>query len=223
MKRRPPRAALRTLAACALAAPLLAAATGCSHVPKIIVLEDPLSAEEHVALGVSYERGGELDLAAREYERALRKDRASFRARLNLGNVRLAEGRHDAARGEYLAALALRPADAEATNNLAWAALAAADDLDDALRRLDEALAAGDGRPRDALTPALLDTRGVLLGRLGRRAEADGAFAAAAAACLELRPPGGAVPAPAGSGCPDETLEEIRRHRDELAGRAPAR
>jgi tetratricopeptide (TPR) repeat protein len=92
-------------------------------VPKIIVLEDPLTAVEHVELGVAYERKGELDLALREYEMALRKDRKFFLARLNLGNVFLAKKEYGKAREEYLRALELRPGDPEATNNLSWAAL----------------------------------------------------------------------------------------------------
>ena len=70
---------------------LLAGAGGCSRIPKIIVLEDPLTAAEHVDLGVAYEKKGELDLAKREYERALSKDRKFYRARVNLGNVFLAK------------------------------------------------------------------------------------------------------------------------------------
>ncbi|HSE14550.1 MAG TPA: hypothetical protein VLB08_03065, partial [Candidatus Deferrimicrobium sp.] len=70
---------------------LLLLAGGCSRIPKIIVLEDPLTAAEHVDLGVAYERKGELGLAQREYERALLKDRKFFRARLNLGNIFLAK------------------------------------------------------------------------------------------------------------------------------------
>ena len=43
-------------------------AGGCSRIPRIIVLSDPLTAAEHVELGVAYERKGEVDLARREYE-----------------------------------------------------------------------------------------------------------------------------------------------------------
>ena len=66
---------------------VLLLAGGCSRIPRIIVLSDPLNAAEHVELGVAYERKGELDLARREYERALRKDGKLYRARVNLGNI----------------------------------------------------------------------------------------------------------------------------------------
>jgi len=197
---------------------------GCGRLPKIIVLEDPLSAEEHVTLGVAYERKGELAPAAREYERALKKDGKSFRARLNLGNVRLAEKRYGEARGEYLEALSLRPADPEATNNLAWAAILSGNDREEALRRVDAVLAAREAHPppADGLTPSLLDTRGVLLTRLERFAEAESAFARAEAACLAsgaLPGTGGPSPPP---GCPESVLLEIRAHREELRNFHPS-
>jgi tetratricopeptide (TPR) repeat protein len=199
---------------------LTAAMGGCAPLPQVVVLEDPLTAEEHVALGVAYERRGELEPAAREYERALKKDRSSFRAHLNLANVRLAQKRYGEARETYLKALGLRPLDPEATNNLAWVAILSGQGHEEALRRLDAVLAGREAAApaADGLTPVLLDTRGVLLGRLGRRAEAEAALALAEAICLAAgtapaplaAPPGAAVP------CPAQVLSEIRMHREEL-------
>ncbi len=208
-----------------LAVLLLAVAfPGCGHVPRIIVLEDPLSADEHVTLGVAYERKGELAPAAREYERALKKDGKSFRARVNLGNVRLAEKMYGEAREEYLKALALRPADPEATNNLAWTGILSGNGREEALRRLDAVFAERESRPppMDGLTPVLLDTRGVLLTRMARFAEAESALARAEAACLasgNLPATGDPGSAP---GCPEAVLREIRAHRDELRSSLPS-
>jgi tetratricopeptide (TPR) repeat protein len=193
----------RWLAAAVL---LAVAATGCGHVPKVIVLEDPLSAQEHVALGVAYERKGELDLAAREYGRALAKEPASFRARVNLGNVRLAQKRYDAAREEYLKALDRVPGDAGATNNLAWAAIYAGNGLDDALRRLESAM-----KDPASRTPPLLDTLGVLLGELSRDAEAAGAFAEGERRCEAGDP-----------ACTPSVRSELREHADALRRRRGA-
>jgi len=201
---------------------LAVALTGCGRVPRIIVLEDPLSADEHVALGVAYERQGELGPAAREYERALKKDGKSFRARVNLGNVRLAEKLYGEARAEFLKALALRPADPEAANNLAWAAILSGNGREEALLRLDEVFADREPRPppMDGLTPVLLDTRGVLLARMARFAEAESALARAEAACLAA----GGSPGIVGSspGCPEAVLREIRAHREELRSPLPS-
>jgi tetratricopeptide (TPR) repeat protein len=190
----------------ALLLSLLLAFSGCARVPKIIVLEDPLSPDEHVTLGVAYERKGELDPAAREYERALSKDPAFFQARVNLGNVRLAQKRYGEARQEYLAALELRPGDPEATNNLAWAAIFSGKDREDALRRMEAVLANPKRR-----SPPLLDTLGVLLGELSRPLEAERAFAEAERMC------GAGDPA-----CPDGVAKEIREHREAVRNRFPA-
>jgi len=219
-------------------APLLLAlllAGGCSRIPKIIVLEDPLTAAEHVELGVAYERKGELDLARREYERALLKDRKFYRARVNLGNVFLAKKEYTSAREEYLQALELRPGDAEVTNNLSWVAIFSGEGIDEALARM-ESIASGPVPPvfptagvpqqREARTGAgrratLLDTLGVLRMRANRPGPAEEAFALADALCRQA----GAAPREGVSGdalCPEEVLREIEDHRGELRRRFPS-
>ena len=194
---------------------LLLLAGGCSRIPRIIVLEDPLNAAEHVELGVAYERKGELDLARREYESALRKDRKLYRARLNLGNVFLAKKEYGKAREEYLLALELRPGDAEATNNLAWAAIFSGEGIDEALARMESVVSGPGGR-----RAALLDTLGVLRMNANRPGAAEEAFVLAEALCRQA----GAAPreglkeeAP----CPEEVLREIEGHRRELRSRFP--
>lgn len=173
--------------------------TGCGRVPRIIVLTDPLSAEEHLDLGVSYERKGELDLAAREYERALRRDRNLVQARINLGNVRMARKEYREAGEEYRKALSLHPGHPEASNNLAWAAILSGTGLEEAAAQMEAVLAAEERR-----TPPLLDTLGVLRMKLDRPG-AENAFAEAERRCL-------AAPAE----CPDAVLREIREHREKL-------
>ncbi|MBW1677952.1 MAG: tetratricopeptide repeat protein [Deltaproteobacteria bacterium] len=51
--------------------------------PRIIVLEDPLTAEEHLSLGVAYEKRGEFDSAIKEYRLAAKKLPIAY---LHLGN-----------------------------------------------------------------------------------------------------------------------------------------
>ena len=155
-----------------------AASAGCGSMPRIIVLNDPLSADEHVTLGVSYEKEGKLELASREYERALKKDPLSFPARFNLGNVRLAEKQYDVARKHYLKALEVRPDDPRAVNNYAWAAILSGDGREDALGRMKSVLS-------DPLhrKPIFLDTLGVLLMEMSRYSEAGEAFIEALARC----------------------------------------
>jgi Tfp pilus assembly protein PilF len=198
--------------------PLLLAlllAGGCSRLPKVIVLSDPLTAAEHVDLGVAYERKGELDLAQREYERALRKDKKFYRARVNLGNIFLAKKEYGSAREEYLLALELRPGDAEATNNLAWAAIFSGEGIDEALARMEGVVSGSGGR-----RPTLLDTLGVLRMRANRPGAAEEAFSQAETFCQEA----GAAPREGVNGdatCPEEVLREIEDHRRELRSRFP--
>ena len=190
-------------------------AGGCSRIPRIIVLEDPLSAAEHVELGVAYETKGELDLARREYERALQKDRKFYRARLNLGNIFLSKKEYGKAREEYLLALELRPGDAEATNNLSWAAIFSGEGIDEALARMESVVLGAGGR-----RPPLLDTLGVLRMRANRPREAEEAFALAETLCRQA----GAAPREGVNGfapCPEEVLREIQEHRRELKMRFP--
>jgi Tfp pilus assembly protein PilF len=194
---------------------LLLLAGSCSRLPKIIVLEDPLTVSEHVNLGVAYERNGELDLAQREYERALRKDGKSFRARVNLGNIFLAKKEYGKAREEYLLALELQPGDPEATNNLSWAAIYSGEGIDEALTRMESVVSVPGGRQ-----PALLDTLGVLRMHANRPGPAAEAFALADALCR----PSGAAPREGVTGnapCPEEVLREIEDHRAELRRRFP--
>ena len=194
---------------------VLLLAGGCSRVPRIIVLEDPLTAAEHVELGVAYERKGELDLAQREYERALRKDGKFYRARVNLGNVFLAKKEYGKAREEYLLALELRPGDAEATNNLSWAAISSGEGIDEALVRMDSVVSGSGGRQ-----PVFLDTLGVLRMRANRPGPAEEAFALAETLCRQA----GAAPREGvnkDAPCPEEVLREIEEHRRELRSRFP--
>lgn len=202
---------------------LLAAAhiSGCGRIPRIVVLSDPLSAKEHLELGVSYERRGELDLAVREYERALRKDRALLQARINLGNVRLAKGEFPEAKKEYRKALSLSPGHPEAANNLAWAAIGSGTGLEEAADRLEPILSTEANR-----TPPLLDTLGVLRMRLGRPGAGE-LFAEAEQRCLAARSAPGTGGERDGAGrteCPDDVLREIREHRADLGerNRSPA-
>jgi len=193
---------------------VLLLAGGCSRIPRIIVLSDPLNAAEHVELGVAYERKGELDLARREYERALRKDRKFYRARVNLGNIFLAKKEYGKARKEYLLALELRPGDAEATNNLSWAAIFSGEGIEEALTRMESVVSGPGGR-----RPSLLDTLGVLRMRANRPGAAE-AFTLAEELCRRA----GVAPREGVNGfapCPEEVLREIEDHRGELRRRFP--
>ncbi len=96
------------------------ALSGCgSHMPRIIILDDPLTAEEHLNLGVSYESKQEYLYAIEQYQLAA-EGKLKARAELYTGNVYFSMGDIDAAESHYKLALKTNPGFAEAYNSLAW-------------------------------------------------------------------------------------------------------
>src|SRR5208337_1087569 len=85
--------------------------------PRIIVLDDPLSPEEHVNLGLAYEKKGETDHAIVEYQKAAEKLPDAY---LYLGNIYMHMNRLDQAEAFYCKTIEESPALADAYNNLAW-------------------------------------------------------------------------------------------------------
>ncbi len=85
--------------------------------PRIVVLDDPLSPEEHLNLGVAYERNAELDNALKEYEAASQKLPAAY---LYIGNIYFQKNKYDMAESSYKKAISKDPENADAYNNLAW-------------------------------------------------------------------------------------------------------
>jgi tetratricopeptide (TPR) repeat protein len=81
------------------------------------VLEDPLTPEEHINLGVSYEKNGEFDLAVKEYTLAAKKLPIAY---LYLGNAYYQKNEFDKAEEYYKKAVEKEPGNADAYNNLAW-------------------------------------------------------------------------------------------------------
>ena len=119
------------------------ALAGCAH---FVVLHDPLTASEHNDLGVAYESSGQLDLAAREYRKALRLDPREARARVNLGNIEAANQRWGSAESSYRRALRDSSTDCDAMNNLAVALLRQGRRLGEARALAERAVAAGGER-----------------------------------------------------------------------------
>ena len=84
--------------------------------PEIRVLNDPLTPEEHITLGLAYEQKGELGPALEQYEEAAKKVPLAF---LYMGNVYYQTGKYDDAERSYRRAISATH-DARAYNNLAW-------------------------------------------------------------------------------------------------------
>lgn len=103
--------------------------TSSCSLPRIIVLEDPLSPEEHVNLGVAYERKGDLDSAIKEYEAAAKKFPVAY---LYIGNIHFQKEELDEAERYYRKALEKDSGSADACNNLAWLYYTKGENLEEA-------------------------------------------------------------------------------------------
>lgn len=115
---------------------LLSAGTSCS-LPRFIIVDDPLTPEEHINLGVAYERKGELEHAMKEYEKAAKRLPIAY---LYLGNVSLQLGRSDEAERYYRRSIKKSPSGADAYNNLAWLYYTRKENLDEAEALAQKAL-----------------------------------------------------------------------------------
>ena len=102
--------------------------SGCA-LPRIIVLDDPLSPEEHINLGVAYEKKGEMDNALKEYKEASKKLPAAY---LYIGNIYFQRNEFDEAESYYKKAIKKDPKNADACNNLAWLYYTKRENLDEA-------------------------------------------------------------------------------------------
>lgn len=89
---------------------------GCT-LPRMAVVKDPLTPEEHLNLGVAYEKNGEFDNAIKEYELAASTQPIAY---LYLGNAHFQKQEWAHAEHSYKKALEIDPNNADAHNNLAW-------------------------------------------------------------------------------------------------------
>jgi len=85
--------------------------------PQIAVLHDPLTPEEHLQLGLNYEKKGLIEEAIKHYEDASKSDARGF---LFLGNLYLNQKKYDTAEDYYKKAIQKNEKLADAYNNLAW-------------------------------------------------------------------------------------------------------
>lgn len=87
--------------------------------PRIAIIDDRLSAEEHNDLGVIYEQKGMLDFAEKEYRKAAGKKKDWAIPYFNLGNIFYKKGDVRKAEGFFREALSRDGNNARILNNLA--------------------------------------------------------------------------------------------------------
>jgi Tfp pilus assembly protein PilF len=150
---------------------------GCT-MPRIIVLNDPLTAAQHNDLGVAYKQRQDYELALRAFDRAAALDKKWALPLINRGNVHAAVGEWQKAENSYRQALRRQKDDAGGMNNLAWVLLRQ-DKFDDALLWAQRAVLA---EPQ----PAILDTLAEVY--LARKEFAAAAPVVARALALEPAP-----------------------------------
>jgi tetratricopeptide (TPR) repeat protein len=110
---------------------------GACSFPRVIVLKDPLTPEEHLNLGVTYEQQGDFDNAIKQYNLAAKN---LPRANLYLGNAHFQKKEWKEAEGFYRKAIEVEPDNADAHNNLAWLYYTRKENLDQAERLAQKAL-----------------------------------------------------------------------------------
>jgi len=168
---------------------------GCAALEGSIFMKDPLSAEEHNNLGVIYEREGKLELAIREYKRAINSDNTLITPLINLGNVYYKEGEYTQAEKYYKRALKQDETNLGAANNLASLYIETGEDYEAGLQHM---IVATDNL--EEIPPYALDTLGIIYLKLGDKEKAE--------VCL--------VEACNSIGNNNELREEIRSHLLEL-------
>lgn len=138
--------------------------SSCTSIPKIIVLHDPLSMDEHITLGHSYELKGEYDYAVQEYKRALKGSDRDYRPLFYLGNVYYKKKEYGKAQKYYNKALRIAPDNGDIRNNLAWVYMDM-ERYEDARSEIEKALASNK-------SPYYLDTLAHIYDRMGKYEDA---------------------------------------------------
>jgi tetratricopeptide (TPR) repeat protein len=131
--------------------------SGCA-LPRIIVLDDPLTPEEHLNLGVAYEKDGEFDNALKEYRTASEKLPVAY---LYIGNIYFWKADLEEAESYYRKAVKKKPDNADAYNNLAWLFYTKRDNLAEAERLAVRAIELNPAK-RDIYEDTLKKIRGLM-------------------------------------------------------------
>lgn len=144
--------------------------TGCSSFPKIIILNDPLKAQEHADLASIYEEKGEYNLAIREGEEAIKIDSGNIKALIAIGNSHLQKGSYDKAEKYYKKAMKIEPKNGDLLNNTAMLYLST-ERPEEALRLVKDAISTNSSH-----AGYYYDTLGKVYEKMGKEKDAQDAF-----------------------------------------------
>jgi Tfp pilus assembly protein PilF len=111
--------------------------------PKIVVIDDPLTAQQHNDLGVAYEEKGDYPLAEKEYEKAIKKNREWVIPYLNLGHLYYRQDKLDQAERALREGIRVKGDHPDLLNNLAWV-LMEKGQYEQAIALIDKAIAIED-------------------------------------------------------------------------------
>lgn len=159
-------AVIRTILLLTIYFSLFTCSPGCGSLPRIVIVNDPLSAKEHADLSAIYEEKGEYDLAIREGEEALRYDSGNLKALISLGNSHLQKKEYKEAERYYKKALKIEPKNGDLLNNMAMLYLEIGR-LEEAERLAKEAISSN---PSHAAY--YYDTLGKVYEKMGKNEEA---------------------------------------------------
>lgn len=107
-----------------LAGLVLLLSPACSWVPRPLITHDPLTSEEHLALGQAYLAKDLRPLATNEFRKALDRDPRNVSAHMELGNLAYAGGALAEAKNRFQSVLDLDARHPGANNNLAMVYIA---------------------------------------------------------------------------------------------------
>lgn len=144
------------------------ALSACSSFSHIVRHSDPLTPDQHMQLGASYETQGLKEDARQQYEAALHLQRKYEPALIALGNLAFESGDWKGAEKRYRQVLRGDRDHAGANNNMAMVFLARGKDLDKAEQFAQTALKQG-----GALRPYVLETLASIYIRQSRTLEAQ--------------------------------------------------
>jgi tetratricopeptide (TPR) repeat protein len=155
----------------AMLAALTVSMNACSLAKRVVIPHDPLTAQEHVALGEAYQAKGLKEPAEKEFRAALNREADFVPALVSLGNLAFENGDLQQAEEYYRHVLQRQPEHPQASNNLAMVYLTRGERLAEAERLAHQGLKGPAG-----LRPYVLDTLVALYIKQGRFNEAEAAL-----------------------------------------------